>query len=128
MSGTARATAVQASQKERITRLAEVAVQAARDIEALLALNPASLETMSACFGRRYEYLDPHRLRDALRGERVAGYRPAPGAEECPACWVKNGYRTPLALRETLGQVDITECPRCTFCELLPNGKQTEAA
>ena len=108
-------------QQERVAQLELIAAQAARDIEVLLALNPGSLEYITECFGRRFEFLDPHRQADALRGARVAAYAPAPGYEDCPACWVRHGRRTPLTLRESLGRVDITVCPRCTFCELLPN-------
>ena len=122
MSATATALAQPLWHAERLARLTAIAVQAAHNIDTLLALNPGSLHHMTEFFGRRFEYLDPHRQNDALRGARVAAYAPAPGHEDCPACWVKNGLRTPLELRESLGRMDITVCPRCTFCELLPNG------
>lgn len=113
-------------QQQRRSHLEMIAAQAASDIDALLALDPGSLVHMSECFGRRFEFLDPHRKISSLRGARVSAYSPAFGQEDCPACWVKNGDHTPLTLREAIGRVDITVCPRCTFCELLPNVSDVE--
>lgn len=108
-------------QRDRIARLTALAAHTGEEIGMLTALDPQALARRAALFGRRFEFLEPHRRDSALRGERIAAYAPAPGAEECPACWVSNGYRTPLAVRESLGRADITACPRCSFCELLPN-------
>ena len=110
-------------QEDRVTQLRGMALQVADEIGTLLALKPEALRNMAACFGRRFDFLDPHRDSITLRGARIAAYAPRPGTEECPKCWVTNGYRTPLVLREAFGGVDITVCPRCTFCELLPNGE-----